>query len=702
MMKKTSAIFIGLIIMVTSCKTGVQPPTADKRPHEFVEFGNKRIDNYYWLNDRKNPEVSAYLQAENEYVKQHFDKKTEKLQKQLLKELQSRIIQDDKTVEYFENGFYYYTRWQNNKDYEIYCRKPHRDSSEKVMLDVNELGRLYEYCDVSNLVVSPDNKFLAYSLDTISRRRYDIKFKNLTNNADQAGVLRDTDGDCVFANDSRTLYYVVRESETLRSFKVFRHYMGQDPSMDAEIWYEDDPTFELEVQRSKSDDYLFINHINTNSTEVRLVRADCPASDFTVFAPRKKDTEYYVDHCNGKFYIRTNEKGKNFCIMTCDTAVYEGNAKVLIPCNDDVLIEDFEVFNNYLVLDERRNGQTCFEVVSLQNGERHLIQFDEEAYSAWIEDNPEPGTDNFRFGYSSLKTPESIIEYNMSSRKKTVLKEDKIPGFDKNKYSVKRIFVDAADGAKVPVSMLYKTGTDLNQPQNMLLYGYGAYGSGEDDGFYSSVFSLVDRGFIYCIAHVRGGNEMGYQWYEQGRKLNKMNTFTDFISVAEYFINQGTTEPEKLYAQGGSAGGLLMGAVANMRPELFNGIIMQVPFVDVVTTMSDPSVPLTTGEYDEWGNPDEEQYYKYMLSYSPYDNIKEQDYPAMFITTGLYDSQVQYWEPAKFTAKLRELKTDDNPLYLLTNMKAGHSGESGRFQRYKETAKIYSFILNMAGYKEEN
>ncbi|MCQ2253795.1 MAG: prolyl oligopeptidase family serine peptidase, partial [Bacteroidales bacterium] len=487
---------------------------------------------------------------------------------------------------------------------------------------------------------------------------------------------------------------------TVRAFKLFRHVVGMDASKDKELFFEDDPMYELSLNLSKDDEWIIINHNSTNTSEVRLIPSKSPYRDPIVFRKREKGIEYDVDHCNGKFYIRTNENARNFCIMTCDTSSYNNNWKVLIPHDENVLIEGFEIFDNYMVIEEMRQGLVCMEIVDLNTKERHLLDFGQETYSAWTLDNPESNSTVFRYGYSSFNTPCSVIDYDMKSQTKTVMKEYNVPNYNKDLYEVKRLMVKSRDGKEVPVSMLYKKGTDLNGNNNMLLYAYGSYGLSEEPYFFSSIFSLIDRGFVFATAHVRGGSEMGRQWYEDGKLLNKMNTFNDFIDVSKYMIDNGYTSPEKLFAEGGSAGGMLMGAVANMEPSLYRGIVAQVPFVDVVTTMLDQSIPLTAGEWEEWGNPADEVYYKYMLQYSPYDNVKEQDYPAMLVTTGLHDSQVQYWEPAKWVAKLRDLKTDNNPLYLYTNMKAGHSGDSGRFSSLKETAMEYTFILNLAGFKE--
>ncbi|MBQ3656532.1 MAG: S9 family peptidase [Bacteroidales bacterium] len=688
------------IAMSSACNSEMKPPVAEKVPKELTEFENTRTDNYYWMKERKNPKVTEYLKEENDYFNA-FLKKNKKFNDKIFSELKSRISEEEKTAPYFENGYYYYSRYEKDKDYEIFCRKKDLDTAEEeILLNVNELAKRYDYCDADLICISPNNLTMAYAVDTVSRRRYEIRFKNLKDSMDIPGKIPDTDGDLVFANDSRTTFYVSKETSTLRPFKVFRHIVGMDCSNDKEIYYEDDPMFDLSVERSKSDQYIIINHNSTLTSEVRLVPCSNPYSDPVIFRKREKGHEYYVDHCNGKFYIRTNENGKNFCIKTCDSISYNNNWNVIVPHRDSVLIQDFEVFNDYLVLEEMREGLVKYEIFDLKTMKSHLLDFGQETYAAWTGYNPEADSKFFRYGYSSFNTPNSVIHYDLTTHEKTVIKEDSVPNFSKDNYDVKRIFVTVRDGVKVPISMLYKKGTDLKSNNFVLQYAYGSYGSSEEDNFFRSIFPLIDRGFVFVLAHIRGGSEMGYSWYEDGKLLKKKNTFNDFVDVSKFLIGEGYTSSEKLFAMGGSAGGLLMGAIVNSDPSLYKGVIAQVPFVDVVTTMLDESIPLTTGEYEEWGDPREREYYDYILSYSPYDNIKEQDYPAMLVTAGLHDSQVQYWEPAKWVAKLRDMKTDNNPLYLKTNMKAGHSGSSGRFESQKETAEVYTFILKIAGFKD--
>ena len=700
-MKRSFVIPFILIVMTSSCSSLARrnTPEAAKNPQEFVEFGNHRTDNYYWMNNRKDPNVMAYIKAENDYFDKNFKKINQKLIDKIYGELKSRVTDEENTVPYFENGYYYNTRYEKNQEYEIYCRRQHPDSTEKIILDVNEIAKKYNYVDVDNIIVSPDNTIAAYALDTISRRKYEINIKTIDGKINYIDKIPDTDGQMEFSADSKILFYIALDPVTLRSFKLFKHTIGQHNRFDTEIFYEDDDMFELSLSKSKSNSYIFLTHSSSTSSEVRYISADKPDDEFKVFRKRKPNIEYYLDHGAGRFWMRTNEYGKNFCIMTSDKADPE-SFTIFKQHSNDVYIADFDVFDNYLVVEERRKGLTCFEIINIKTHDSHLINFGEDSYDAWFEDNPESSTDMFRYGYASLTTPHSVIDYNMSTKEKKVLKETSVPGYDKSLYELKRIEVKSRDGVNIPVTLLHKKGNDFKNGGNLLLYAYGAYGISEDDGYYRSLFSLVDRGFTYAVAHVRGGGELGYNWYEQGKLLNKKNTFNDFIDVSQFLIDENYTSPKNLFADGASAGGLLMGVVANTAPQLFNSIILEVPFVDVINTMLDPSIPLTTGEYEEWGNPNNKEYYDYMLSYSPYDNIKEQDYPAMLVTAGLHDSQVQFWEPVKYTAKLREYKTDNNPLYLSTNMKAGHSGDSGRYGRLKETAVTFAFILTQAGFKE--
>jgi len=694
--------FLPLVISVIlfSCKNqSVTPPDVKQIAKELTIHGDTRIDNYYWLNDRENPEVIAYLEAENEYTKAVL-KPTEKFQENLFNELKSRIKEDDKSVPYKERGFFYYSRYETGKEYPIYCRKKENlEAPEEILLDVNKMAEGYEYFQVSGLSVSPDNKILAYGVDTVSRRKYTIYFKNLENGELHHESIVNTGGSTTWANDNKTVFYEQKDEQTLREYKIFRHELGTDSSNDKEIFYESDETFNTYVFKSKSDQYIFIGSSSTMSDEYRVLDANKPNGEFKIIQPRERGLEYSVSHFGEYFYIHTNLNATNFKLVKTPINKTTKESWIdVIPHNQDVYLENTEIFKNFLVLEERKDGLTQLRIIKWSDNSEHYLDFGEETYTAYISMNPEFETDLLRFGYSSLTTPSSTIDYNMVTHEKTILKEQAVlGGFDKNNYESKRIFATASDGKKVALSIVYRKGIKLDGTNPALIYGYGSYGATMDPYFSSTRLTLLDRGFVYAIAHVRGEQYYGRAWYEDGRLLNKINTFTDFNSCAEYLIEQGYTSSEKLFAMGGSAGGLLMGAIANLRPDLYKGIIAQVPFVDVVTTMLDESIPLTTGEFDEWGNPKDSVYYKYMLSYSPYDQVKAQNYPAMLVTTGLHDSQVQYWEPAKWVAKLRDMKTDNNVLLLYTNMEAGHGGASGRFQALKEYAMEDAFIFQQLG-----
>jgi oligopeptidase B len=678
------------------------PPTAEKIKKELTIHGHTRIDNYYWLNQRENPKVIEYLKAENDYLNAVM-KHTEKLQQTLFDEIVGRIKKDDSSVPYRHNGYYYYSRYEKDNEYPIYCRKKGgMEAEEEIMLDVNKMAEGHSYYNVTGLRVSPDNTLLAYGVDTVSRRKYTIHFKNLVTGETLGDQLPITSGAAAWANDNKTVFYTVKDEQTLRTCKIFRHRLGTPVSEDKEVYNEEDETFSTFAYRSKSGKYIFIASSHTLSTEYRFLDADAPGGEFKILQPRERDLEYFVEHFNDKFYIRTNLDAKNFRLMeTPIDKTGKENWKELIPHRGDVLLEGFEIFNNYLVLEERTNGLIRMRVIKWSDNSEHEIDFGEEAYMAYISKNPEFDTDILRFGYTSLTTPRSTYDYDMNTRKKELLKRDEVLGdFNPVNYQTERLFAAAKDGVKVPISLVYRKGLEKNGDNPLLLNGYGSYGYTIDPRFMPDSLSLLDRGFVFAIAHIRGGQVMGRHWYEDGKLLKKKNTFTDFIACAEHLVAEKYTNPGKLFASGGSAGGLLMGAVANMRPDLFKGIIAGVPFVDVVTTMLDESIPLTTSEYDEWGNPNQKEYYDYMLSYSPYDNVEAKDYPAMMVTTGLHDSQVQYWEPAKWVAKLRELKTGGSLLLLNTDMEAGHGGASGRFKRYKEQALVYAFVLDQVGIEQ--
>ncbi len=712
LLKATKGVSILFFVFLWSCNSNTmntKPPVADKIPHKLEAHGDVRIDNYYWMrlsDEQKNAEtpddqtkkVLDYLNAENTYtdvVMEH----AEKLQKELYDEIVGRIKQDDESVPYKDNGYYYYTRYEKGKEYPVYCRKKGSlDAEEEVMLNVNELAEGHSYCQVGDLSVSEDNRILAYSVDTVSRRRYTIYFKDLETGELLADEIPNTTGGITWANDNKTVFFSTKDPKTLRADRINRFRLGsKDPE---EVYFESDETFSTFVSKTKSKKYLVIGSSQTLSTEYRILEADDPGGEFRVFQPRMKDVEYHIDHFGNDFYIRTNKDGaKNFKIMkTPVNKTGEKNWVDVIPHRVDVLIQGFEIFKDYMVINERIKGLTNLRVRSWDKKQDYLIDFGEETYSAGISVNPEFDTKVLRYVYTSLTTPLSTFDYDMSTKKKTLLKEQEVlGGFDKNNYESKRLYAKAADGVEIPISIVYRRGIKLDGSNPALLYGYGSYGYSMDASFRSDRLSLLDRGFVYAIAHIRGGMELGRWWYEDGKLLNKMNTFTDFNTCARYLIDEKYTNPDKLFAMGGSAGGLLMGAILNLEPDLYKGVIAAVPFVDVVTTMLDESIPLTTFEYDEWGNPNIKKYYDYMMTYSPYDNVKKMDYPNILVTTGYWDSQVQYWEPAKWVAKLRDMKTDDDLLLFHINMDAGHGGVSGRFRRYKETALEYAFMLDLVG-----
>jgi len=668
-------------------------PVAQKIPVTLSTAGHERVDNYFWLNERENPQVIAYLEAENAYTKTLMND-TEELQKQLFTEITSRIKQDDQSVPYFKNGYFYYSRYEQGGEYPIYCRrKQTMQAPEEVMLNGNSMAQGHAYFHIGNYEVSPDNRTLAYSVDTVGRRIYATMFKDMQNGQLVGAIISGTTGYIAWANDNKTLFYTLKNPETLRSERLMSHTLnGNLP--DRLVYHEEDETYDLYTYRSKSEKMIILVANSNTSTEYRFLDANDPMGTFRMVQSREKGHEYQLSHYRDKFYIVTNYQAKNFRLM--ETPVEKpskDNWQEVIPHRDDVLLEEIEVFRDFMVVAERKNGLMQLRIRPV-NGEEHYLDFGEEVYTASISNNPSFDTEQLRFLYSSLTTPQSTFDYDMRSREKKLLKQQEIVGgFNPDEYIAKRLYAPAHDGKLIPISLVYRKDTKLNGLTPLLLYGYGSYGYTLDPTFSVSRISLLDRGFVYAIAHVRGGQTLGREWYDDGKLLNKKNTFTDFIYCAEHLIAEKYTDKEHLCAMGGSAGGLLMGAVVNMRPDLFKIIIAQVPFVDVVTTMSDKSIPLTTGEYDEWGNPEDETCYQYIMSYSPYDNITAQDYPNMLVTTGLHDSQVQYWEPAKWVAKLRELKTDNNLLLLHTNMDAGHGGASGRFEQYRETALEYAFLL---------
>ncbi len=677
-------------------KDKVKPPIAKKVPKEMTIHGDTRVDNYYWMNQREDPEVIQYLNDENAHTASVLEH-TNKFQEKLYTEIVDRIKQEDNSVPYKKDGYYYVTRYEKGKEHPIYTRhKDNMEAPENIMLDVNELAKPYSYYAVGSLSVSPDNKILMYAEDTLSRRIYTIKFKNLETGEMLEDVIPGITPSVAWGNDNQHIFYTVKD-ESLRPYKIFRHKLGTPTTDDVEVYHEKDETFNCYVWRSKSKKYIMIGSFQTVSSEFRYLDADNPTADFKVFQPRERNLEYSVSHVGDRFLIRTNKDAKNFQLMeSAEDNTTKENWKTVVAHRDDVLLEGFEVFKNHMVLEERIKGISNLRVMSEKDD--HYIDFGEDAYLAYTSTNPEFETDVVRIGFTSLTTPNSTFDYDMNTKKLTLLKEQEVVGdFDKTMYKSERIYAKVRDGVEVPISIVYHKDTKLGPDTDLLLYGYGSYGNSMDPYFSSVRLSLLDRGFVFAIAHIRGGEEMGRKWYEDGKLLNKKNTFYDFIDCGEHLIKNNYTSSANMYAQGGSAGGLLVGAVINYRPDLFNGVIAAVPFVDVVTTMLDETIPLTTGEFDEWGNPKEKKYYDYIKSYSPYDNVEKKDYPHLLITTGLHDSQVQYWEPAKWIAKLRDYKTDNNKLLLDTNMDAGHGGSSGRFARYKKTALNYAFLLDLAG-----
>lgn len=689
----------GAVAAQQSAPPSPTPPVARQIPTRLERHGQVRIDEFYWLNQRDNPEVIAYLRAENAYTDSVMAH-TRAFQDTLFEELKGRIRQNDASVPYRQDGYYYYTRFEEGKEYPIYCRKQGSlDASEEVLLDVNGLARGHGFFSVSGVQVSPDGRLLAYAADTVGRRIYTIRFRDLATGANLADAIPAATSNLAWANDNRTVFYTKQDPTTLRWHRVYRHALGADPARDALVFEERDETFSSFVFRTKSKRYIMIGSSQTLADEYRYLDADRPDGAFTVFLPRARDHEYSLDHYGDHFYIRTNDGAQNFRLMrTPVTRTERAGWEEVIPHRADVYLGGFEIFKDYLVLQERARGLIQLRIRPWSGAGEHYLDFGEPAYAAYVSTNPEFDTAVLRYGYSSLTTPNSIYDYDMAARTKTLLKRDEVlGGFDPAHYETKRLSARAGDGTAVPISLVYRKDLRRGGPQRLLLYGYGSYGSSTDASFNASRLSLLDRGFVFAIAHVRGGQEMGRQWYEDGKLLRKMNTFTDFIASAEHLVREGYTTPGQLFAQGGSAGGLLMGAVVNLRPDLFTAVVAQVPFVDVVTTMLDSTIPLTTGEYDEWGNPNDKTYYDYMLAYSPYDNVRPTAYPHLLVTTGLHDSQVQYFEPAKWVARLRARKTDDHRLLLRTNMEAGHGGASGRFRRLRETAFVYAFLLDLAG-----
>ena len=679
-------------------KNKLREPIAEKIEKKLSIHGDTRIDEYYWLNQRGDKNVINYLNAENAY-RDEYMQDYKNLEEELFLEIKSRIKEDDSSVPYLENGYYYYTRYEKDKQYPIYCRKKgDLKSDEEILIDVNIMSEGYEYFRVGDIEISPNDKIMAYSVDTLSRRIYTIYFMDLETREVHKKNIKNTSGSITWANDSETVFYNLRNIETLRTEKVMKHNLNSS-SKDQEIYFEEDETFSVYSYKTKTDKYIVIGSSATLSQEFRYLDANNPNGDFKIFQERINGLEYPITHFNDKWFIRTNKDGAtNFKLMVCnENKTNSSNWKDYIPHRKNVLLEDADFFKNHMVVTEREEGLRKIEIRPWNSFNSHYIEFDDEAYSVRSSTNAEINSEKFRYSYSSMTTPNSVIEYDMNTKEKTILKETEVLGgtFDKNNYISRRVWAPSRDGKKVPISLVYRKDKFKNGENPLLLYGYGSYGITNNASFSSVRLSLLDRGFVYAIAHIRGSQYLGRDWYNDGKMFKKKNTFYDFIDSGKFLIKEGFAHENKLFAMGGSAGGLLMGAVVNMAPELFRGIVAGVPFVDVVTTMLDDDIPLTTFEYDEWGNPNNKDSYDYMLSYSPYDQVEEKNYPAIFITTGYHDSQVQYFEPAKWIARLRDRRTNKEPLLMYCNMDAGHGGASGRFEAYKETAMEYAFFISL-------
>ncbi len=677
----------------------MKQPIADKIPFELKAHNDTRIDDYYWLNQKENPKVIQYLEEENAYYKSQT-KHTEDFQTRLFEEMKARIKEDDESLPYKKNGYNYITKFEKGKQYPQYFRTKDISKAQKELLvDVNLMAEGFNYYSLKGLSVSPNNRYLAFGVDTLSRRIYTIYIKDLKTGKILKDKIENTTGSAVWANDNVTLFYSNKDEETLRSFQIFKHKLKSKSIFDTLVFEEEDETFDAFVSKTKSQKYIVIGSSSTLTTEYQLLDADTPDGALKIFQKRQRELEYAIEHYEDKFYILTNkDKAENYKIMVTPLDKTEMiHWKDLIAHRPDVLLEDFSVFKNFMIIEERCNGLLKIRIKSWDGSLDYYLPFDEETYTAYIAYNPEFDTNLIRYAYQSLTRPNSLTDFDVFTREKFLKKEQQVLGgvFKKENYISKRIWAPARDGKKVPVSLVYHKNTKLSKDTPLLLYAYGSYGHTVDDTFSTVRLSLLDRGFVFAIAHIRGGQYLGRQWYDNGKLLDKKNTFYDFIDAAKYLIAENYTSSNHLYAEGGSAGGLLMGAIVNYNPELFNGVIAAVPFVDVVTTMQDTSIPLTTGEFDEWGNPEEENMYTYIKSYSPYDNVKKQKYPNLYVTTGLHDSQVQYFEPAKWVAKLRDLKTDTNKLLFHIDMEVGHGGASGRFDSLKEVARDYSFLMDL-------
>lgn len=695
-------LLTGAFLMTSNPAAEAQEaPRTERRPVELTNHGVTRVDEYYWLREREDPAVIAHLEAENAWTQVRMAG-TEELQSTLFDEIVGRIPPDDDSAPIPHSGWWYQSRYEGGNEYPVHVRmKDSPDAPAQVLLDGNERaeGHSYYSARVSPLGVSPDGRTLAFAEDTLGRRFYTIRFKDLQSGQILPDEIRSVTPVMVWANDSETLFYTKQDPETLRWYQIYRHRLGTDPSTDPLVYEEADETYSSWVSRSKSGRFLLIGSSQTLATEYRYLDADRPDGAFQVILPRQRDHEYSVEHDGDSWLIKTNRDAKNFRLVRAPIANPGPDAwEELLPAREEVLFEDFELFTDNIVVQERSDGLVHLRVLDLSGRPEQEIEFDESAYVAWLSTNLELDSPFVRYGYSSMTTPSSVYDFERDSRKRILRKRDTVIGdFEPSDYVTERLYATARDGERIPISIVYRldTGGELGA-RPLLLYGYGSYGASMDPGFSTARLSLLDRGFVYAIAHIRGGEELGRRWYEDGKLLNKKNTFNDFIDSAEYLVETGRADPNRLFAMGGSAGGLLMGAIVNDRPDLWRGVIAAVPFVDVVTTMLDPTIPLTTSEYDEWGDPNDPVYFEYMLSYSPYDNVQPAAYPALLVTTGLHDSQVQYWEPAKWVARLRDQNTGSEQVLLHVNMDAGHGGQSGRFRRFKETAMEYAFLIALA------
>lgn len=699
-MKPTHFLLSALLMSTTASSlaaTAATPPDAVQKPHVVkAPHGAQRNDEYYWLRDdaRKNPEMLAYLNAENAYTDAVMAP-LRPLQDKLYEEIVGRIKQDDSSVPYRERGHWYYSRFQTGQDYPIYARRAGTmEAPEQVLLDVNVMAAGKDYFNIGDWEVSQDNRILAWAEDAVGRRQYVIRFKNLETGEVYSDQVQGVSPNVVWADDNRTLFYVENDPETLLTVRVKKHVLGTPSSQDELVYEEKDDSFYMGIDRSRDDKYICIGVESTVSSEMRCAPASNPQT-FTVLAPRERDVEYQADHLDGRWVIRTNEGGAaNFKLMIAPSdATSRKQWREWVPHRDDVFVEGFELFDGFTVVAERSDALERLRVMK-KDGSEEYVKADEPAYTMGLSVNSEHDTPWLRYSYTSLTTPATTFEVNVLTGERKLLKREPVIGYDPDKYVTERVWATARDGVKVPVSLVYRKGFERNGKAAMLQYAYGSYGSSTDPRFNGPIVSLLDRGMVYAIAHIRGGQEMGRKWYDDGKLFHKKNTFTDFIDVTDDLVKQGYAAKDRVAAYGGSAGGLLMGAISNMAPDKYRVILSQVPFVDVVTTMLDPTIPLTTNEYDEWGNPEKKEYYDYMLSYSPYDNLTKQAYPAMFVGTGLWDSQVQYWEPAKYVARLRDLDQGQQPVVFRTNMDAGHGGKSGRFRRYRELSEMYAFMLD--------